>query len=651
MFKEIIVSLMLLVLVNCSLYAQANFSGPYQVGEYRGKAEFSYQLVEEDTVFNGPFEMQYSNLQNLFSKQDHYFSFQGAFQNDIPQGPWSFKFGEFTVDITEDLKVNNYRYEVKTKGTYHDASGDILAGRPHGIWTQTIQEIKASQVEETLFKSTIDFVRGIPQKGFRIQNDRLTLMGRFLRDGLAHDVWEVYGVEAPGAIESWYFSEGRLDRIVFKDNDSTITIPIYASNIENSQVINLDDRYLEVIKLNHRLATGDSVEIRGEMNRLLTENAILYRKLDNILVELGESQFMPEFKVRVNNNPLKMSELNHLDSIKASWKLSERISRELLQSTQLNILKLSDSETLFLLSVVGEIAEKQLVLLQEVTEFYDQNILSFVQRENMFVKLWPNVDPTTDITVTYEEADSMVTRSYTGPNAGAYKLAKDGIAGIYQLAKYVSGCMVSIQSRINEKLTKEQKQQELMTLEEALIAEVTALNNLVDSLRGETTGEIQNALNKVKQAAKQELSEYSAMEDMSRKPDQARLLTNCFNQMQDLSLTITTHPVRSNEIKETYIDEVWNPFTATLMNEEVKKHILEAYEKILVPYVFNQLKNDLSCSNAAQLKVLMDTIHRRMLELRDEDTNRLERKLKREGDPLTIMQLFNIQTESAVDGL
>ena len=652
--KEFIISLLLLLLLSDSLHAQANlnFNGSFTVGKYKGSAEFGYQILSNrDTVFNGPFLMQHSNLPDLLSKKDSYFSFQGTFRNNIPEGSWRFSFGEFLVDTTEGVEVSKYQYTVKTKGIHDEASGIILAGRPHGKWTQIIQRIKASQVDETLFRSEIDFNRGIPQKGFRIQNERRTLMGRFLRDGLAHDVWELYSTDVPGATESWHFTEGVLNKITIYLDDSTISVPMNTAVMENPHILNLNDRYLEIIRLNQRLTSDHSVEIKDEMTELLAENGNHYLKIDNILSKLGESSFMPEFKVKLDHKPLDVNNINLLDSIKILHDKSDRISKELLKNTQLNILKLSDDKTLFLMSVISEITKKHLWLLQEVTEFYDLGILPFVPLENILTKLWPQGVPSTNVSVTYEEVDDTVERIYTGPNAESYRFDKDGIAGVYELSQYVSGCLESIQYKLRHRLTLEQRQKELMALEETLIAEVATLNLLVDSLLGSNPDMPNSAINDVKTTARRELSLYSALEGITEKPYQARLLTGCFKQLQDLSLTLAMLPDHNQEIKQTYTDQVWNPFTATLMNEEVKKRLTEAYNEVLIPYLLAELKNNLSCENVTHLKLLMESTHQRMLLLRNEDTKKLERRLRGERDPLAIMKLFGIQTEIKVDGL
>ena len=78
------------------------------------------------------------------------------------------------------------------------------------------------------------------------------------------------------------------------------------------------------------------------------------------------------------------------------------------------------------------------------------------------------------------------------------------------------------------------------------------------------------------------------------------------------------------------------------MDEEVKKRITLAYRKVLAPYFTEQIASGLTCNTAAELAYQMESTHQRMLRLREEDTSKLERKLRKEQDPKVVMRLFGI---------
>ena len=82
------------------------------------------------------------------------------------------------------------------------------------------------------------------------------------------------------------------------------------------------------------------------------------------------------------------------------------------------------------------------------------------------------------------------------------------------------------------------------------------------------------------------------------------------------------------------------------MDEEVKKRITTAYRKKVVPYLLDQVNNKLSCDNATKFIQLFEQLDKRMVEMRDENTAKLERKLRREQDPEAILELFQIQSNT-----
>ncbi|MDX1628579.1 MAG: hypothetical protein R3345_07760 [Fulvivirga sp.] len=623
------------------------YNGSFEVGQYAGEAKFDYQLAEGDTVFNGRFQLKKANLKHLLAGVDSYFSIRGNFENNMPMGRWDFQFGDYGA--TEEIDVVDHHYKIKVDGIVHKASGQIYKGQPDGKWTHEVNQIERSSIEETLFKSVIEFERGIPQKSFRIQNKNSTLIGRFLRDGLAHDAWELFSADQPDAREIWKFTDGRLNRILIQFTDSSRAIEIFPEPLQNPALINLDKRYLEVIRLYHTLNAEHQVNLEGGMIDLLAENAFYYNKIDEILSSLGKSQFMPAFKVKVEDHPLTMEEKQQLDSITHLYQKSRSTLRQLLESTQLHLLKLADEEVLFLVTVLEELEKHHLPVVRRVIEYHQQDVLQFVPRKNLLKKLHPTAQIQTTVRVAYETEEGEKARIYAPSNASAYNFDQGGIPAVLEFAEYLTSTISTIEDQLNTKLKRKEQQQELMVLEEEMIREVTVLNHLTDSLRNTVSGPPNKALKEVKDAAKLALTRYSEMEDLQMKQNEAIELVKCFVQMQELSRVIAKLPDRGEEIKKTYTDEVWNPFTATVMSEEVKKRITMAYKNVVVPYLMNEVSSNLSCDNVPQLHALFEVTHQRMLALREEDTSRLERKLKKEKDPEVVLDLLDINRDALTE--
>jgi len=640
-YPFILILCTLLALVPMVLQGQETFhySGPLQIGKYKGEAGYDYKIVSGDTLLHGPFLMERSNLEALLENEDASFLFSGTFTDHYPTGFWRFQLGEFQSN--SQSQVIDYQYRVLISGLQEEASGILDRGKPDGPWTYLVNQIKDSEIEKTLFKSTITFEKGIPQQSFRIENEKSTLVGRLLRNGLAHDEWSLYGSDGVEALESWIFNEGVLEKIQCMEDNETKMVELDL-NLDQRKTITLDDRYVKILEL--QLFENNDLDIleRG-MPKLLSKNAQYYHKIDAILSKLGESEFLSEFKVKVAHYPLDSVEEAALDSIATYFNQAKTTSDALLNSTQLNILKLSDTEALFLYEVVSVISEDYLNPIAKVVEYDKQGILEFMARDQLFPKLWPKGMPATKIEV-FNAADSTgIERTFELSNAEKFRFDGSSLSSVRQLAQYTALSLDQIQGQLRNKLTQEQREQELIALEEELIAQSKGLYQLLDSIRTNTNGADRRALKQIQELTDNSLSKYSTMEEAAHKFESAQKLVACFGQLHVLAREVAALPAQWEEMQTIYQDGVWNPFTATVMNEEVKKRITSAYRKVLVPYLLKRAQNDLSCETAEELTDLMQGTYKRMTELREEDTSKLERKLRKEQDPKVVLQLFNVQ--------
>lgn len=617
------------------------YQGPFQVGPFKGKASYHYKIKNSDTIFNGSFRMQLSNLGALLKKQDTTFFFKGNFENNYPEGDWKFQFGKFQSDSLTELV--GLQYNLKVSGVQEEAVGSLKKGKPHGEWNYTINRIKDSEIAQILFGSTIVFEEGTPQKSFKILNTEGTLVGRFLRDGLAHDEWVRYSESNPGVSESWFFDNGRLQKIRLESKGEPQEIIIFSSKITDPKIISLDQRYLAILKIQNKNLRNFEAFKNG-IGFLLSENYSYYKKIDGILNALGKSAFLPEFKVKVNHFPLDSVENSQLDSISKLYTSAEAISQKFLNDTQLNILKVSDEEAGYLYAALQTISEKLLKPLGQFTNYHQMNIFEYVERDQIISQLWTNGFPSKDIAVHDTQNESENIQIFTAPNAESYDFSGNSLASVEQLAAYASSCVMAIRAKLEGKLVNEKREQELVHVEERLIAQINRLNALLDSVGNSHPKKHINALKNIKVFANANLGTYSNTSDKEDKLAIGRRLINCFDDLQLLENAIFDLSTKQQKITETYKDEIWNPFMANIMTEEVKKRITASYNKVLLPYLLESATENLDCTNAADLAILFDNTHERMLALRDEDTRKLERKLKKVQDPKEVMRLLNIAT-------
>ncbi|UJH67341.1 hypothetical protein [Allomuricauda sp. SCSIO 65647] len=614
-----------------------NYEGPYKAGIYKGDASFEYNLVDGDTLLNGKFTMQRSDLDSLLEGADYAFFFDGAFEKGYPEGFWRFELGKYRSD--GETRIVDGQYRVNVNGVKREAYGIIRKGRPDGQWIFMVNQIKNSALDKTRFRSVFSFEDGVPQKSFRIENDSSTLVGRFLRNGFAHDVWTLYSKMDANTSENWHFIEGRLAKIEMETDGQVETIAIYDGGSDQSKAVTLDARFIALVQL--RLKRENSNGFVGGMSRLLNENTENYQQIDTILSELGKSSFVPQLKVTAPYFPLDSLETARLDSIVNWFKKSEAITRSLLNDPQLNILKRSDDEVDFKYEVVKTISEEFLMPLKQLVEYRRQGVLEFAARDELLAGLWPVGKPSATIEVEINTTGEK--RTYTGPEGtdldfDDYK----GLESVHKLAQYAYLSLESIASTLKDKLANEKRQQTFIALEKQMIAQADSLGKQVDSVQDKIAKPSSEALVAIKKRAEDELANYSQIEATDAKLVFAQNLISCLTALNDLAKSITALPMRNETIQEVYSDAVWNPFTATIMNEDVKKRITAAYRDILVPDFLNRVQTAVSCDNARELHLLFENSYQRILELRNEETSKLERKLKREKNPEIIIQLFNI---------
>ncbi|MFK7814438.1 MAG: hypothetical protein AB8B59_18225 [Maribacter sp.] len=630
------------MLLVSSVFGQESlkYNGPLQVENYTGDASYYYKIIENDTLLDGPFQLKRSSLEALLEKEDTSFLFKGEFKQGSPNGTWLFQFGEFQSN--SQSKVVDYEYRVLISGIQEEGGGTIINGRPDGLWTYQVNQIKDSQKEKTIFKSDVIYNNGIPQRDFEIENEEFILVGRFLRNGLAHDEWTSYAIDAIENSESWFFEEGVLHKIQTTVEGVRKDIPVFNSEIGEYEIINLDKRFMSVLQLT--LADRkEAPTFRPNLPVLLNTNTNFYKKIDGILSTLGTSDFKTNFKVQVPYFQLDSVEQIGVVKIMNDYSISKSISESLLNSSQLNILKRSDSEALYYYNCVAEIQKQFLNPIEKFVKLGEQDIFTLVDREKFIAKLWAKERPLANIQVVIDSSETK--KSFQLPNADSFHFDGNSVSTISQIISYAKLSLEAIKSTLSDRLLQEERAQTLVALEEKLIEQNEELVVQIDSLNIHLSPEYSKALNTIKKFADGSLSKYATTKDQKEKLIFGESLKNCFNNLENLTTLTSKLPTQIIEIDSLYQDSVWNPFMAVVMDEAVKKRIITAYKKVLIPNFINSISDDLDCNDVQNINEELRRTYTRMKELRSEETKKLERKLRREQDPKTVLQLLNVQSK------
>ncbi|PCE64675.1 hypothetical protein B7P33_05750 [Sediminicola luteus] len=605
----------------------------YTLGEYTGKAQYQYIITGIDTLKQGAFKLESTDLEALLEKGDTSFSIQGQFENDQPQGAWHFQLGEYQTDNMTSF--SGAQYQINVSGVLQEAKGGIQNGKASGKWMFSNQSIENSKAVDTLFFSTFTFEEGLPIQQMRMEDGSHTLLGRFLRNGDTHDTWTLYSNNG-NALENWHFSNGLLTQWEVKQNNHLEPVSIFDGNYDQMEAIPLDVGFLNLIKF----YAGQGMAAPDTQTITLWKNYLTYSDtIEGLFAAMGANDFSLTPQVKAPHFQLEAQQQAYLDSIVGSIEISSQLAQNYLDDNHLNLLKRTDSSAQYHYDVLGALQQQFIQPLAELVSYKKQGIVDNLEASRWHSVLFPQGKPSSAISIPTNTGD---TRIYQGPNAADYDFNEKSFLALLQMAQYTQGAVKDVATALDVILAQEKQQQSIVALEDEMMARSNRLNTALDSL-GMVLPEYQNMFDQIKRTGEQSLASYAQISNAQNKSSEAENTVNCLHSLTELSMEVGQLPEKQQQISAQYTDAVYNPFTATIMDETVKKRIVSAYKDKIIPYLLGQIEDGLSCEEAATMPSLFKALHQRMADLRETDTAKMERKLRKEKDPRAVLHMFNLK--------
>ncbi|MEM9720506.1 MAG: hypothetical protein AAGA10_14695 [Bacteroidota bacterium] len=631
------------MLSSLSLLGQTRFQAPITFGDFSGQATYSQDSIGIDSLLNGPFQADNFSLKALSKGGTPFSQVKGFFNANQPDSAWEIQLGSLFAE--GGAKWDESQIKVKVSGVQHIAQINFQGGLAKGEWSHKVNTLKASTVKENLFSGSIRLEEGVPNGSIRLENEHATLLGRFLRNGFAHDLWELNFYNERNRNEEWHFANGWLEKILVKWDQGVDSLQPYQEEITPFKIVNLDDRYLQILTLQNRYDSLVYKDIGGKISDLIADNAAYTRAVEQILQSFDTSVVrvsMPRLGVKVAHFPLSETEQEKVAAIGEILSEIDSRSQDLLENTRLNILKHSDEDILFALSAIQEIKDSYLLPVRNVVTYAKTDLLEFLPRDQIQSTGTAGETNVAEITVSYQDSSTLKKRSFIGPESERLGAATQGLTYLSELTAYGLACIDSIELNLNEKLNNQIYHQELEDLEKNLLAKEDSLTTFIDTLSNQLPESYQPALVALKSTVNTELGNYSSESDLATKLKKGKEIIQCVEDLKELALQVSGLPSRWEDLQKLYTQQVWNPFTATIMKDQVKQRVMDAYGQLLIPSILEKIENESSCDKTQSFHMMLDTLYQRMQELRNQNTSKLERKLKNEDDPDVVLQLFEI---------
>lgn len=98
-------------------------------------------------------------------------------------------------------------------------------------------------------------------------------------------------------------------------------------------------------------------------------------------------------------------------------------------------------------------------------------------------------------------------------------------------------------------------------------------------------------------------------------------------------------------LEEAFTRKVLNPYTMTDMDERRKKIIFDRFMEVIFPFVLDDLEQYVNCENVESKLENFSIVKKKLLRLRDEDTEELEDAMRKETDARRIIDLLEMDLD------
>ena len=611
------------------------YSGGFEVGSTPGQAEFDYEVNEADTIRSGGFSFTGGRLPPGIAEAGELLAIKGHYQAGAPDAEWTFALTR--AEPAGEGILDGYEYRLKLNGEHHLASGSVLEDAPDGKWTHTVTGITASQPDEELFSAELEFAKGAPRGTVRLTTPTSELLGRYNRQGLAQDVWVIYQDFEP--VAGWRFNEGRLTEVDLYSDADTTTIPVFGAVTEGGKTVPIDGNYLRVLDEWQKLSGRESELGTSVAGKLL--NAMAERQADvaRAASGMGMAGFSPAGSVTLPHFPIAKREAQRLSKIAKTLGEVDSIRRQLTLSNSLTIVEGADAEAAYAMASLKTLVEDFLGPVRQLTQAQEKGLLAFLPRDRYLASLWPRTVAPGMFPVEFQGQGGLRKRAFSGPGSRDFQVGEGGLAEISALTDYALESAKSIRDLLGGKLNTKQRRGIVTAQESVVEYEIKRLDSLVERQSGKDRRAYH--LKEVLLVARGSLKEYLADEDLTTKRERGQQVVTCMESLEALTLTLVDLPQKQEEIRQLYTDRVWNHNLAVLMSEKVKKRVYDAYADILVPDLVSRVAEGLTCRSAAEINQRLLLLESRLTDLRKEDTDALERRLRGVKDPEAIWRLLS----------
>lgn len=618
-------------------------------------SEISRDIEVNNKIFTESFEYTTSNNQMIKNGQYKIFNIQrdstlissfgssiitGKFKNNQMDGLWTLSSGYY--EVTDETIFDNRRYSYNTNGSEFSASGNFINGLKNGIWNYNNWIVKSSNISDTLSHISVNFKKDKIAGVVTFENKDFLIEINVNADGYADGKWRYYqynGGKKKILRKELIFEKNILKEKVLFQNEKTHKITFDKTRLDNitTVALDVDDNFFKILKLKTIISNQNSNfsdELMDETNNLFLESIHFINALDSLFKNVSDNDITPTVKVNLHQYILSEKEIEYFDNLVTKVRSIDSTISVIQNDPQINLAKISNPEIEKNIAILNAIDNNMINPIDSICNLYKDGTLIYLNRTllvNHFLSLNHKID------LTFK--NNSDTYSYY-PNMSFN--AEEPCENLSLFLKEVDSEVTSISDQLDKYIFEVKKEKKLVEKESQLLKKYEYLIHLNDSLKNFDLNTLAgfNLDETIKKFIDVELAKYTQLDVVSVKIDQINNYITCFENVEKLINSVQQVPKQIEIIEEKYIKNVFNPYISDYMEEIKKPNIYNKYKTVLIPKMFEQI-NLMKCSNSDQVSLNFEKTYNGMLNILEENTRKIERKVKKEEDPVKISELLN----------
>ncbi|HMP98653.1 MAG TPA: hypothetical protein PKC24_02655 [Cyclobacteriaceae bacterium] len=663
--------LLTVVLLHIPSFAQQlrTYNGQYTLNaKTTGTANYGYYAFPNDSIqFHGRFAFT-SDVLQFENNKVRQVNTSGTYRRGLKNGDWVYERNDFNVQFK---RISGVNIESVLDGTINRLNARYNNGLAEGRWSLITQQVRESRRRTNYASSEANFRAGKASGRF-IFNDPgrvfpLSIEGQFDNEGNFNGLWKLsFELDGIRYDEEREYEQGFLIRLT---QTNSITGEIYF----NEEYIDVRSK-LEFLKNTDNGANYKMGErrfglyfndgYRLEDIRIVAQefgNEILKEAFDYYTDSSGVLFTLPGFEKPIIGTTRRFQYVypeNEPELIEVLRPMVQKMADHYDSLLNTSVLRINrqKSDTLAYYYELLELGLSKTKLIMEVLDEVESGRFDYQYRDNFYPEGVAGL--TGKDTIKYKVFDKEVTGVVSFNDA--VDKPDSLIFNIYRYAISMEAYIEDYDERVKKTIQSLQREERVAQLDEKIVnlldtflltytgnpkISLTAADNEIVKLK--PLNDLQLAVFKryTREVLNRNMQEYIEIEDFDRKILQGNKIADLVKTLTDNYQTLYRIPQLAEELDEVYTRYTPNPFFERDVVTRIKQGIYSRGVELLLPQLIEDLKKTSTREEfLEQIELIfkLDDKLRELAQSDDQETNRLNSRIRRENQPERIKRLLGL---------